>query len=559
LEISEYFLPESYLEIVKFISTYYVCSFGEAANLFIPFKKDTPLPTKNYIEINLDITLSNAQQKAYEFLKSHKTSLLFGDTGSGKTEIYFKLFKDMIDQGKTVIFLVPEISLTPQMTKRLKSRFGDYVAVWHSKITKKKKEEILQNIYDNKIKIVMGARSSLFLPLKEIGLIVVDEEHDDSYKSNSRPRYNARDMAVFIGKKLGAKVVLGSATPSLTSYKNYPHYRLKETYFSSTKEYIFLPNSDFINEKIFDELKTTLNNNEQAILFLPTRANFKYLICKECGEGIKCPFCDVGMSLHKNRNALRCHYCNYSEKVPSNCPKCGFDSLQVSRLGTAEVTRVLTEMFPSKNIVQFDKDSVTTAKKLKTILKEFNEKKIDVLVGTQMLSKGHDYHGVKLVAIFDIDTILNTADYRSRWKAMSLLLQVSGRVGRKGYGKVLIQSSNREFFESYLNDFEEFLKDELIFCEDLYPPYKKLLKILVAHKNKDKALKILTSIQNKINSLNISQVEVVGFGEAPIAKIAGKFRFQVLLRSSSSKELLKVAHSVKDQNIEIDIDPISFA
>jgi len=529
---------------------------GEAANLFVAFKKDS---CEYKASIKTDIQLSPAQTKAYEFLKSHKTSLLFGETGSGKTEIYFKLFEDIINQGKTSIFLVPEISLTPQMTKRLKERFGDLVAIWHSKVTKKKKEEILKNIYEDKVKIVMGARSSLFLPLKNLGLIIVDEEHDDSYKANNRPRYNARDLAVYIGSKLDAKVVLGSATPSLTSYKKYPFFRLKKTFFETKKEYEFLQNSDFISQKVFDELKNTLEKNEQAILFLPTRANFKYLICKECGQGVKCPFCDVGMSLHKSYNALKCHYCNYSEKVPKRCPSCKQDSLQVSRLGTAEVTKVLKEMFPNKNIEQFDKDTITTATKLKNILKNFNDKKIDILVGTQMLSKGHDYHGVKLAIVFDIDTILNMADFRARWKAMSLLLQVSGRAGRKGNGKVLVQTSNRDFFENYLDDFEEFLKDELEFTKDLYPPYKKLLKILITDKNKDKALKTLTKVQNKLNMIDINEIEIVGFGEAPISKIAGKFRFQILLRSSSSKELLKVAHSLKGQGVEIDMDPINFS
>ncbi len=506
----------------------------------------------------ISLKLSSEQTKAYTFLNKHKVSLLFGATGSGKTEIYFKLFEDMINQNKTSIFLVPEISLTPQMTKRLKEKFGDLVAIWHSKITKKKKEEILEKIYHDRIKIVMGARSSLFLPLKNLGLIVVDEEHDDSYKSSSRPRYSARDMAVFMGEKLSAKVVLGSATPSLTSYKKYPYFRLKHTYHESQREYEFLQNSDFISEKVFDELKQVLDNNDQAIVFLPTRANFKYLICKECGEGIKCPFCDVGMSIHRNTNAIKCHYCNYGEKIPQICPKCKNSSLQVSRLGTAEVTKVLSEMFPEKTVAQFDKDTVSTATKLKKVLKDFNDKKIDILVGTQMLSKGHDYHGVKLVVVFDIDTILNMADYRARWRALSLLLQVSGRVGRKGSGKVLVQSSNREFFESYLDDFEEFLKDELEFAKDLYPPYKKLLKLLISHKDKQKALDILTKIQERLNSYDLSKVEVVGFGEAPISKIAGKFRFQVLLRSSSSKELLKLAHSLKSQGVEIDMDPVSF-
>jgi len=465
----------------------------------------------------------------------------------------------MINGKKNSIFLLPEISLTPQMTKRLKDRFGDSVAIWHSKVTKKKKEQILKDINEGKIKIVMGARSALFLPLKNLGLIVVDEEHDDSYKANNRPRYNARDMAIFMGQKLDIKVVLGSATPSLGSYIKFPHFRIKETYFKSKKEYEFLPNSNHISEKVLHEISNCIKNGDQAIVFLPTRANFKYLVCKECGKGVKCPFCDVGMSLHRDLNALKCHYCNYTEKTPQVCPSCKSDSLLVNRLGTAEVTHQLSLMFPDKNIVQFDKDSIKTATKLKNTLKDFNERKIDILVGTQMLSKGHDYHGVKLVVVFDIDTILNMADYRSRWKALSLLLQVSGRVGRKGDGKVLVQSANSEFFKSYLDDFEEFLKDEKLFCQDLYPPFKKLLKVLVSHKNRDKAIEILKNIQAKLNSLDLSKVEVVGFGEAPISKIAGKYRFQALLRSSSSKELLKVAHTLKSTNIEIDMDPISFS
>jgi len=216
-------------------------------------------------------------------------------------------------------------------------------------------------------------------------------------------------------------------------------------------------------------------------------------------------------------------------------------------------------MFVDKKIAQFDKDTVSTATKLKKLLKEFNDKEIDVLVGTQMLSKGHDYHGVKLVVVFDIDTVLNMADFRARWKAMSLLLQVSGRVGRKGSGKVIVQSSNSEFFGGYLEDFEEFLKDELEFTRELYPPYKKLLKVLISDKNKQKAFKILTKIQEKLNSFTLKDVEIVGFGEAPISKIAGKYRLQVLLRSSSSKELLSVAHSLKTLGVEIDVDPVSFA
>ncbi len=529
---------------------------GESANLFYPQKDGKVI---HNVKIDIDINLSHNQQNSYNFLKENKISLLFGDTGSGKTEIYFKLFENIINSGKSCIFLVPEISLTPQMTKRLKARFGDLVAIWHSKITKKKKEEILEEIYNDKIKIVMGARSALFLPLKNLGLIVVDEEHDDSYKANNRPRYNARDMAVFIGEKLGIKVVLGSATPSLTSYKKYPYTRLKETFHKSNKKYKFIQNSDFISEYVIEKIKKTLKDGSQVIVFLPTRGNFKYLTCKSCGKGIKCPFCDIGMSIHRNKNALVCHYCNYHERLSSICPNCKSNTLSVSRLGTAEVTKVLSEIFSDKKVAQFDKDSVSTQKKLNSILKDFSEKKIDILVGTQMLSKGHDYHDVKLVIVFDIDTILNMADFRSRWRAMSLLLQVSGRVGRKGEGEIVVQSSNKEFFENYLFDFENFLKDELPYCKDLYPPYRKLLKVLIAHKDRQKALNLLEKVRQKVNNFDLKNIEVIGFGEAPISKIAGKYRFQALFRSPSARELLKLSHYLNIQGVEIDIDPVNFA
>ncbi len=559
--VTKYFYPLDYLNIIKFISQYYVCSLGEVFGIFTPFLKDISDKFQLENKIDTKIILSTEQKKAYEFIQDKQTSLLFGDTGSGKTEIYLKLFEDVINSGGSCIFLLPEISLTPQMEKRVKEKFEDLVVVWHSKVSKKRKEEILQKIYSGRAKIVMGARSALFLPVRDLKLIVVDEEHDDSYKSQKRPRYNARDLSVYIGQKLGAKVVLGSATPSLTSYKKYPYYRLKKTYFKSQKVYKFIPNQDFISEYIIEQIKDTLKQNKQVIIFLPTRGNFKYLTCKSCGKGIKCPFCDIGMSLHKDKNSLICHYCNYQEIIPNICPNCKENTLSVSRLGTAEVAKVLGEIFGSDRVAKFDKDSVKSITKLNQLLKDFDEKKIDILVGTQMLSKGHDYHDVKLVVVFDIDTILNMADYRSRWRAMSLLLQIGGRVGRKGVGKIVIQSSNKDFFENYLNDFQKFLEDELLYMQDLYPPYKRLLKILIANKDKQKAMDILKDLEYKLNILNLKDkdIEIVGLGEAPIFKLARKYRFQILLRSPFVQKLIQLAHFIKSPDIEIDIDPINFA
>ncbi len=543
-----------YMKIVNFLSQYYSCSFGDAIKLFIPFKKQAKSERQN---LTVDISLSNEQQKAYDFILKNPTSLLFGDTGSGKTEIYMKLFEKMINEGKSSIFLMPEISLTPQMQKRLKNHFGDSVEIWHSKVTKKKKEKILEGIYSGDVKIVAGARSSLFLPLKDIGLIVVDEEHDDSYKASNRPRYSARDMAVYMGRILGANVLLGSATPSLNSYHKFAHFRLRGTFFEGSKKIEFVDDNEDINQRIYEQLKLTLDQNHQAIVFLPTRANYKYLTCFECGKFVECPFCSVGMSIHKQRNALRCHYCNFVERIPNECPECKSKTLKSNRIGTAQVVEELSEMFAQKSIQKFDRDEITTESKLKKALKSFNDKEIDVLVGTQMLSKGHDYHDIKLVVILGIDTILAGADFRARERALSLLLQVAGRAGRKGEGRVIVQSSNREFFEHYLGDYEQFLKDELPYRENLYPPYKKLMKFLISHKNQYKAKEILEKLQKCL--VDLKDVEVIGFGEAPINKIAGKFRFQVLLRSSSAKALLELASRCKMSNVEIDIDPVSFS
>jgi primosomal protein N' (replication factor Y) len=263
------------------------------------------------------------------------------------------------------------------------------------------------------------------------------------------------------------------------------------------------------------------------------------------------------MSIHLERNALRCHYCNYVERIPKVCPTCKSESLKSNRIGTAQVVLDLSAKFPKKSFFKFDRDEITTETKLKKALKSFNDREIDVLVGTQMLSKGHDYHDIKLVVVFGIDSILAMADFSSRERALSLLLQVSGRTGRKGEGKVLIQTSNREFFEHYIHDYEQFLKDELPYRKDLYPPYKKLMKFLVSHKNKYKAKETLEQLQLMLEE--IQDVDVVGFGEAPINKIASKFRFQVLLRSSSPKALLELAQRCKIPNVEIDIAPVSFS
>lgn len=556
IEITNLYFTPYQANLAEFIAYYYVCEIGMVFDIFTPCEK---------IEQNSQIckfenlpNLTDKQQKAYEFASNNETSLIFGDTGSGKSEIYINLIAKTLEVGKQSLFLMPEIALTPQMKKRLERYFAGSVALWHSKIAPKKKKEILEKFIKGEIKLIAGARSALFLPFTNLGLIVVDEEHDDSYKSAQKPRYNARDLAIFIGKKLGIKVVLGSATPSLTTYAKQPNFRLKGTFFQSEKKFIYDICETALSDTILSQISKSLNANHQAIVFLPTRANYKYIICQNCKTIQKCPFCAVAMSYHEKSNSLKCHYCGFSNFYKIPCAKCGGNLMEARKIGTSEIVKQLENKFPNAKIAKFDRDEITTQKKLETLLKDFNDAKIDILVGTQMLSKGHDYHNVDLAVIMGIDEQLSYADFRSREKTLALVMQVSGRAGRAGVGRVVLQTEQSEFFKDYIQNYDEFLSDESTMREPLYPPFARLLRILISHKNdgtaKDttgKAVQILKTAPN---------IEIIGHGKAGIEYIASKYRYEILLRSNSPKALINAANLVRDlPNLEIDMDPINFS
>ena len=554
------------MEMAKFISEYYFSSLSEAISLFIPYKtigSGDFSPTESYgvkVEVGLKSplpNLSDAQELAYTQLLKKEKALLFGVTGSGKTEIFITLFAKMLEEGKTSIFLMPEISLTPQMEKRLKVYFGESVAMWHSKLTKKKKESIMEGIESGEVRIVAGARSALFVPLENLGLIVVDEEHDDSYKAMTRPRYHARDVAVLMGQKLGAKVVLASATPSMTSYNKYDVVKLEKPYVEAKKKYRFIT-GDTVSPPILNVLYHNYKAEEQSLLFLPTRGNFKYLYCESCGKTHLCPYCSVGMALHRNRMHLKCHYCNFTEAIQDTCTHCGHSPLKSERMGTQEAIEIINNAVGGIQIEQFDKDSITTAKKLKEALGRFESGESDLLLGTQMLSKGHDYSNITLSVIMGLDYILGLADYRARERAMSLLFQISGRSGRAKEADVIVQTGDAAFFKNYLSDYELFIKDELAFLEMAhYPPFASLARILIAHKDESKAGKITLDTVTKLKAFG--GIEIVGHGKAPVERIANKFRFNILLRSKSRVPLLKALHSVDCREIEIDMDPVEFS
>ena len=555
VEITNEYFDEKMQQIASFVSQYYVCSLGEALSVYIPFDENIN-PIFNEEKFDSKIVLSAQQEKAKEFLKDKKQALLFADTGAGKTEVYIKIIEEHLNANKQAILLMPEISLTPQMQKRLEKVFGKSIAIWHSKITKKKKEEILKGLQEGSIRLIAGARSALFLPYSNLGVIVVDEEHDDSYKSDSKPRFHTKDLSIYMAKKFDLQLVLGSATVSSSSFFKIPFFRLDETYHQTKKYYSFEDSEAKLSLKVIDKITKTIDSGNQVIVFLPTRANFKYQICTTCGKSVECPYCSVSMSLHKNDSALKCHYCGYTQQIPETCPSCHNGIIKNLRVGTAQIEEELKEIFPTKIIKRFDRDQIKTNNQLKTILNEFNKGEIDILVGTQMLSKGHDYHNVRLAVVLGIDSILNMNSYKAREKALSLLIQISGRSGRKGEGEVIIQTKNEGFFDHYLNEsnYKEFLESELEFRQELYPPFLKMAKVTFSHAN---GIKIKDEMDYFVKLLKDNKnIEVVGFGQSPIFKMANKYRYEILLRSSNIKALLNALHSIQSPNASIDMDTI---
>ncbi|EAI6130429.1 primosomal protein N' [Campylobacter coli] len=552
-EITSFSLSCVQFELAKFISYYYSSKLGFVLGLFSTYQTYTC----DLIKIENEPKLSQKQKEALEFIKANPTSLLFADTGSGKTEIYICLIKQYLEQGKQVLLLMPEISLTPQMQKRLEVYFKDKFFLWHSKISKKKKQENLERFCKSEALLVAGARSALFLPFVNLGLVIVDEEHDNSYKASNQPYINARDLTLFLSSKFDIKVLLGSATPSLTSFYKQKSFRLKGTFFESKKHFLYDENELGVTPMLLGELQKSLENQKQAIIFLPTKANFRQIVCKDCGQTIKCPFCSIAMSLHKKRNVLKCHYCNYTSLIEQNCPSCQGVMLEARKMGTAELQELLQEALPLARIAKFDSDEITSIRKLNAILKDFNENKIDILIGTSMLAKGHDYHSVDLSVILGLDEYLFRPNFKASEETLALAMQVAGRAGRKGEGRVLLQTKNRNFFERYIEDYDSFLQDELENRKDLYPPFKRLLRIVIEDKEQKQAQNLCKKLVDQIS--HILKVEIIGYGACSIEMLKGQYRFYILLRSDFYKALIKIQeYALNFKNVSVDIDPIDF-
>ncbi|MBU0650822.1 primosomal protein N', partial [bacterium] len=511
-----------------------------------------------------------------------KAFLINGVTGSGKTEVYMNIMEHVLSTNKGIIFLVPEISLTPQTSNTLKARFGDNIEILHSRLTPKEKREAWYRLKTGKSKIAVGPRSAVFAPIQNIGLIIIDEEHDTSYKQEESPRYNARDVAVVRAKMNNAKVILGSATPSLESSFNattgkYELLELKDRVDGAKMPEIsvidmrYSPWKGFmISRVLFDKILNCLNRKEQVILFLNRRGSASMALCKSCGHVVKCQRCDLSLTHHKNKKKMLCHYCGYTIPESKICPKCGKE-MEYLGLGTQKIEEEITGIFPKARIQRFDADSVSKKGSTEKILESFKQGKIDILVGTQMLAKGLDFHNVTLIGIISSDLSLNIPDFRSQERTYQLLTQVSGRAGRGSKkGEVIIQTFNPEneiITFSAKSDYSKFYKNETNHRKILaYPPYSKMIEIIlkgIFEKN------VTTIAQNIYNIMKkqigaSADIQLLGPSPMPISYINKQYRWHILLKSSNMKKMNLICKNILENykfksgvTVFVNVDPVN--
>lgn len=510
-------------------------------------------PYKNLTAVENRVTLTEEQSLAVEkSISSPLPTLIKGVTGSGKTEVYLQLIERVINQGKTAIMLVPEISLTPQTFSRLKGRFGDKCAILHSGLSAGERFDEWWRLRSKEAVIAVGARSAIFAPLENLGLIIIDEEHDQSYESETNPRYVTDEVAIKRAEISGAKLVMGSATPKLESYKkavdgDYQLVEMKERVnkkplpeivISDMRREVRSGNVSPFSVALKQELKNTLDSGNQAIIFLNRRGYSQKVICRECGYVAKCLNCDVSLTYHKADDLLKCHYCNAQYHMLTACPECGSLSINYSGTGTQKVVTELQELFPNAKILRMDNDTTQTKEGHFKILKEFGEKKADILVGTQMIAKGHDFPSVTLVGILDADMSLYFSDYRSGERTFQLITQVAGRSGRAGdKGKVVLQTYSPEnpVLQTAINyDYERFFKRESAVRKASYfPPYSNVLRIMVESEYDDLAISTLKTVyENTRQIYNNYHSSFIYFDKmkSPVKRIKNKYRYQVLAR-----------------------------
>ena len=528
------------------------------------------------------VTLNEWQQKVVDSvnLSIHDTYLLYGVTGSGKTEVYMELIDRVLNMGKTAIMLVPEISLTPQIVDRFVTRFGDNVAILHSGLSDGEKYDEYRKIIDGKVRIVVGARSAIFAPLKNLGIVVIDEEHTSTYKQDNHPRYNAKDVAILRGKYNNCPVLFGSATPSLEVFARANKGVYKLLTLTSRAGSGRLPNVSIVDMKLeikkgnfvlskelIDKINDRLIKKEQVILLLNRRGYSSMLTCRDCGSVLKCPNCDISLTYHKTSNNNRCHYCNYSVKNIRVCPECGSSNIKDYGLGTEKLEEELFKMFNAK-IVRMDMDTTSRKGMHEKIINDFGEHKYDILVGTQMIAKGLDFPLVTLVGVINADSSLNVPDFRSAETTFQLLSQVSGRAGRGDrLGEVVIQTYNPDHYSiryAKRHDYMSFYNEEMNIRRDLcYSPYFYITLVNISSHDYDLGFKEANKIGEYLRK-NLSEgTKILGPSMANIFRINNVYHYQCIIKYKRDDKLKKVLREIDDiykinnkVDIDIDVDPV---
>lgn len=600
LEFEPLFTLE-YLKMLEFVANYYFCDLQTVLNTAIPkkfFEKNLKKYRKprisnkalNEAKSLVENSLTAEQQKVLDEINkiNPKNALIYGITGSGKTEIYFKLIEQAINEGKNVLFLAPEIALVTQLTMRTIARFGaDCVAIWHSSITESEKFNVWQGLKNNEIKILFGARSSVFAPIKNLGLIIIDEQHDSSYKQTMpAPRYSAKLVAEKLGQLYGAKIVQGSATPDVVDYyiaKNsnslfelnsrFNQAKLPAVTVLDMKMERFEGNLGIFSKYLIDNIKKTVAQKKQVILLINRRGFSSYSQCMSCGEVIECEKCAIPLIYHSQSNSHKCHYCNYEISNLTICPKCGDEALENFGTGVQRVEKIAEEIFPDMKIARLDSDSFNKKNEHIDVLTEFKNGEIDILIGTQMIAKGLDNPNVTLVGVINADLSFNLPDYRSSERGFSILTQVAGRSGRgDSVGRVIFQTYNAQ--NSFLlhakeQNYEKFYEDEIEMRQMLdYPPFSKIIRVILSSDNvfraEKSAMEIAMRLKTYIENQSLDERLIV-LGPVPcvLEKIRGEYRFNLLVKNKLEEKghnfilgFLRQIILPNDIKMIVDIDPV---
>ena len=538
-------------------------------------------------------TLTSAQSSVLNSIADQMNSetyaafLLHGVTGSGKTEIYMRAMDKALKLGRSAMMLVPEIALTPVFSRNLRARFGDQVAIFHSSLQKGERFDEWTRVRNGDARVVIGTRSAVFAPVRNLGLIVVDEEHESSYRQQESPYYNARDVAIVRAQKESATVVLGSATPSLESFHNarkgkYQLLTLPErigarpmaTARIVDMRTVFARHGKprVFSDELLEGIRETQERGEQSIILLNRRGYSSFILCRSCGETIQCPNCDVTLTYHRSERVIVCHYCNHREAVPRACPSCGKKYIYYVGEGTEQIEEMLKLLFPSLRVARIDRDTTARRRAFEQSLSDFSAGKIDTLVGTQMLAKGHDFPNVTLVGVVSVDAGLALPDFRSAERTFQLITQVAGRAGRGDRpGKVLIQTYHPYHYalrHACAQDYDAFFEQELQYRQNhSYPPFVALASVLVHGPDLGRVRSDSLELRKHLDEANPERkCRVLGPAPAPLSRLKGEHRFQLLIKSRSRKHLREVADAALKaaadkglnlRSINLEIDPVS--